>query len=108
MENNEDRSSLDDWVILCETNDYLESELIEALLRDSSIEYLTKNTADSASVEPGTGVIGKITAGIHIIIYIKKADEARALNMLNEDRSHLLDRKNLDFGIITDDINDSD
>ena len=94
------------WVILCETYDYMESELIEALLRDSSIEYLTKNKADTASDKLGTRIIGRISAGIPIIIYIQKADEARALNMLNEDKSHLLDREDLDFGIITDDIGD--
>lgn len=94
------------WVVLCETNDYMESELIEALLRDSSIEYLTKNKADTASDELGTRIMGRISAGIPIIIYIKKTDEARALNMLNEDKSHLLDREDLDFGIITDDIGD--
>ena len=104
MENNEEELAALDWVELCETYDYMESELIEALLRDSEIECMTKNKADTVADELGTRSIGRISTGVPIIIYVKKSDESRAIAMLNEDRSHLLEGEDLDLGNSEDDI----
>lgn len=87
-----------EFVVLCETYDYMESELIEALLTDSGIDFYTKNKADTSSSELGTRVMERISTGIPIIIYVKAIDEAKAYELLNEDRSHLLDDEDLDFG----------
>ena len=87
-----------EYIVLCETYDYMESELIEALLTDSGIEFHTKNKADTSSSELGTRITERITTGIPIIIYVKAIDEQKAYELLNEDRSHLLDDENLDFG----------
>lgn len=87
-----------EFIVLCETYDYMESELIEALLADSGIEFHTKNKADTSSGELGTRVMERISTGIPIIIYVKAIDEQKAYELLNEDRSHLLDDENLDFG----------
>ena len=80
-----------EYIVLCETYDYMESELIEALLTDSGIEFHTKNKADTSSSELGTRIVP-------IIIYVKAIDEQKAYDLLNEDRSHLLDDEDLDFG----------
>ncbi len=87
-----------EYIVLCETYDYMESELIEALLTDSGIEFHTKNKADTSSSELGTRIMERISTGIPIIIYVKAIDEQKAYELLNEDRSHLLDDENLDFG----------
>lgn len=86
------------FVVLCETYDYMESELIEALLKDSGIEYFTKNKSDTSISELGTRIMERISTGVPIIFYVKAQDEDRAFELLNEDRSHLLDDENLDFG----------
>ncbi len=49
-----------EYVVLCETYDYMESELIEALLNDSGIEYHTKNKADTSSGELGSRIMERI------------------------------------------------
>ncbi len=46
----------------------------------------------------------RISTGIPIIIYVKAGDEAKAYELLNEDRSHLLDDENLDFGKNEDEL----
>jgi hypothetical protein len=96
------------WVILQETYDFMESELIEALLNDNNIEFLTKNKADTASGELGTRVMERISTGIPIIIYVKQMDEMKANKIINEDRSHLLDDENLDFGDLEDESDKDD
>jgi len=104
MDSNEEDPALQDWVVLCETYDYMESELIEALLRDSEIECMTRNKADTVTDELGTRSIGRISTGTPIIMYVKKSDETRAIAMLNEDKSHLLDGEDPDPGNSDDDI----
>ncbi|HAX47962.1 MAG TPA: hypothetical protein PK605_11410 [Ignavibacteria bacterium] len=103
MENTGESSERQDWTVLCETYDYMESELIEALLRDREIQYETKNKADTLSDELGSRIIGKASTGIPILIYVKSSDETRAIAMLNEDWSHLLDGEDPDFGNTEDD-----
>ncbi|HWA05716.1 MAG TPA: hypothetical protein VG961_04140 [Ignavibacteria bacterium] len=93
-----------EFIVLCETYDYMESELIEALLTDSGIEFHTRNKADTSSGELGTRIMERISTGIPIIIYVKAGDEAKAYELLNEDRSHLLDDENLDFGKNEDEL----
>lgn len=93
-----------EYIVLCETYDYMESELIEALLNDSGIEYHTKNKADTSSGELGTRIMERISTGIPIIFYVRASDEKKAYELLNEDRSHLLDDEDLDFGKTGDEL----
>jgi len=93
-----------EFIVLCETYDYMESELIEALLTDSGIEFHIKNKADTSSSELGTRIMERISTGVPIVIYVKAIDEHKAYDMLNEDRSHLLDDVNLDFGKTEDEL----
>ena len=90
------------WINVHETYDYIGSELIEAILRDNDVEYLVKNKADNVSDELGNRVMNRISTGIPIIFYVKDIDTQKAIEIINMDRSEMLDDPELDFGELED------
>lgn len=100
-----DKERIKDWIKVFESPDFLEADLIDARLSDQNIEFYTLNKSDIGY----TVEIGKYwtyNAGLPVKIFVHMKDQLNALDLINEDRSKLLDDENLDFGKTEDDLED--
>ena len=86
-----------DWVKVFESPVIMEAEVVESRLRDEEILYQTKNKKDFGYTV-GFGQNMNYNAGNSIKIFVQSKDNEKALNLINEDRSELLDDPDLDFG----------
>ena len=90
--------TIEGWVKVYETIDFMEAELIEARLTDESIEFQVMNKADIAyTMEVGNNPIGRGAVNMPLKFFVKPEDKDQALEIINEDRSHLLDNPDIDF-----------
>lgn len=88
---------LEDWVVVFESPDFLEADLVEARFSDENIEYYTINKQDIGyTVEIGS--YWTYNAGKPITIFVRPEVQDRAIAIIEEDRSKMLDDPNLDFG----------
>lgn len=92
-----------DWIKVFESPDFLEADLIEARLKDQNIEFYSVNKSDIGyTVE--IGKYWSYNAGLPVKIFVHMKDQLKALDLINEDRSNLLDDENLDFGKTEDEL----
>lgn len=95
---------IEGWVKIYETFDFMLSELIEAKLNDSNIEYQLLNKADLGStMAVGNAALGREAVGMPLKFFVKPEDAEKALGLINEDKSTMMDDPNLDFTENTDD-----
>ena len=98
-----DKERIKDWIKVYESPDFLEADLIEARLNDQNIEFYTINKSDIGySVE--IGKYWTYNAGLPVKIFVHMKDQLKALELINEDRSKILDDENLDFGLTEDEM----
>ncbi len=89
---------IEGWVKVYETYDYMLSELIEAKLHDEAIEYQLMNKADIGStMVVGNSEMGREIVGLPLKFFVKPEDAEKALALINEDKSKMMDDPNLDF-----------
>ena len=93
----EEEHPLDDWVVVFESAETMEIELVEARFDDAGIEYFTHNKQPLRNTV-GLGTSWAYTSGNPIIIFVRPEDEEKAIAVIEEDRSKLLDNPDLDFG----------
>ena len=92
-----DKERIANWIKVFESPEIMEAELIEARLKDQGIEYEVMNKLDLGyTVE--IGQYWTYNAGRPVKIFVHPKDKIKALDIINEDRSTLLDDPNLDFG----------
>jgi hypothetical protein len=90
--------TIEGWVKVYETIDFMEAELIEARLQDESIEFQLLNKADIAyTMEVGNNPIGRGAVNIPLKFFVQPEDKDQAMEIINEDRSALLDDPNINF-----------
>lgn len=85
------------WVKVYESSFIMEAELVEARLKDEGIEYQVKNKMD-LGYNIKLGSYFTYNAAMPVKIFVHPQDEIKALNLINEDKSELLDNPDLDFG----------
>jgi len=86
------------WVKVYEESDVLISELIEAKLKDRGIEYQIMNKADIGyTMDVGNNEMGRSALGMPFKFFVKPEDAEKALKIINEDDSAMLDNPDLDF-----------
>ncbi len=86
------------WKKIFETYDYMLSELIEAKLTDSGIEYQLMNKADIGStMAVGNAEMGREAVGMPLKFFVKPEDVEKAIGLINEDKSKLMDDPNAEF-----------
>jgi hypothetical protein len=89
---------IEGWVKVYETFDYMLGNLIEARLNDENIEYQLMNKADIGyTMEVGNNAMGRQATGLALKFFVKPKDIEKAKEIINEDRSTLLDNPDLDF-----------
>jgi hypothetical protein len=80
------------------------AELIEAKFHDESIEYQLMNKSDIGStMAVGNAKMGREAVGIPLKFFVKPEDAEKALALINEDKSKMMDDPNLDFSENTSD-----
>jgi hypothetical protein len=90
--------TIEGWVKVYETIDFMEAELIEARLQDESIDFQVLNKADIAyTMEVGNNPIGRGAVNRPLKFFVNPEDKDQAMEIINEDRSTLLDDPNLNF-----------
>lgn len=91
------------WVKIYEVYDFMLSELIKTKLSDSNIEYQIMNKADLGyTMELFNTQMGRASVNRPYKFFVKPGDKEKALEIINEDRSTLLDNPDLDFNDITE------
>jgi Putative prokaryotic signal transducing protein len=88
---------IDDWEKVFESPEIMEAELIEARLKDEGIEYQAINKLDLGYTTE-IGQFWTFNSGKPVKIFVHPNDKEKALSLINEDRSNLLDYPDLDFG----------
>jgi hypothetical protein len=89
---------IEGWVKIYETYDFMLAELIEAKFHDETIEYQLMNKADIGStMAVGNAKMGREAVGIPLKFFVKPEDAEKALALINEDKSKMIDDPNLDF-----------
>lgn len=96
FEPDEEEHQLDNWVIVFESAETMEIELVEARLSDVGIEFYTHN-AHRLRNTMGLGTSWAYTSGNPTVIFVRPGEQDRAIAVIEEDRSKLLDDPNLDF-----------
>jgi hypothetical protein len=92
-----------DWVKIFESPEILEAELTEARLRDEGIECMVLNKTDIGyTVEIGT--YWTYNSGKPVQIFVHPQQVVKAKDIINEDRSKLLDDPEIDYGKTEDDL----
>ena len=95
---------IEGWEKIYETFDFMLSELIEAKLNDANIEYQLLNKADLGNtMAVGNAALGREAVGMPLKFFVKPEDAEKALALINEDKSKMMDDPNLDFTETTDD-----
>jgi hypothetical protein len=95
--------TIEGWVKIYETYDYMQSELIEAKLNDEGIEYQIMNKADIGyTMDLGNSDMGRSAVNMPFKFFVKPEDGDKALKLINEDKSAMLDDPNIDFDEPTD------
>jgi hypothetical protein len=89
---------IEGWVKVYETYDQMLGNLIEARLKDENIQYQVMNKADIGyTMEVGNNAIGRQATGLPLKFFVMPDDVEKAKNIVNEDRSTMLDNPDLDF-----------
>lgn len=95
---------IEGWEKVYETFDFMLSELIEAKLHDSNIEYQLLNKADLGNtMAVGNAALGREAVGMPLKFFVKPEDAEKVMALINEDKSKMMDDPNLDFTETTDD-----
>jgi hypothetical protein len=90
--------TIEGWVKVHETFDFMDAELIEARLQDESIEFQVLNKADIGyTMDVGNNELGRQALGLPMKFFVKPEDVEAATEIIKEDRSSLLDDPNLNF-----------
>jgi hypothetical protein len=90
--------TIEDWIKVHETFDFMDAELIEARLQDESIEFQVMNKADIGyTMDVGNNQLGRQALGVPMKFFVRPEDEEKAKEIINEDRSALLEDPNLNF-----------
>ncbi len=98
-----DEEIIEGWQKIFETYDYMLSELIEAKLHDSGIEYQLMNKADIGNtMVVGNAEMGREAVGMPLKFFVKPEDAEKALGLINEDKSKMMDDPNIEFEEPTD------
>lgn len=93
-----DEEIVEGWVKVYEVFDFMLSELIKARLNDSNIDYQIINRGDIGyTMEMFNTDMGRASVNRPYKFFVKPEDKENALNVINEDRSKLLDNPDLDF-----------
>ncbi len=88
--------NIDGWIKVFETPEIMEAEIMEARFRDEGIEYRALNKMDLGY----TWEIGKYwtyNAVQPIKLFVEEKDLEKTLDIVNEDRSNILDDPNAEF-----------
>lgn len=89
---------IEGWVKVYETYDQMLGNLIEARLKDEGINCQVMNRADIGyTMEVGNNAMGRNATGMPLKFFVMPDDVQKAQNVINEDRSKLLDNPDLDF-----------
>jgi hypothetical protein len=89
---------IEGWVKVYETYDQMLGNLIEARLKDEQIDCQVMNRGDIGyTMEVGNNAMGRNATGLALKFFVQPPDVQRALEIINEDRSTLLDNPDLDF-----------
>ncbi len=89
---------IEGWIKIYETFDYMLGELIEAKLKDANIEYQVMNKGDIGyTMEVGNAPLGREATGMAFKFFVMPNDVETAKNLINEDKSAMMDDPNLDF-----------
>jgi hypothetical protein len=89
---------IEGWVKVYETYDQMLGNLIEARLKDEMIDCQVMNRADIGyTMEVGNNAMGRNATGLPLKFFVKPDDVTRTQEIINEDRSALLDNPDLDF-----------
>src|SRR4030095_48701 len=89
---------IEGWVKVYETYDHMLGNLIEARLNDEGIDFQVMNKADIGyTMEVGNNAMGRNATGLALKFFVQPADVQRVQEIVNEDRSNLLDNPDLDF-----------
>jgi hypothetical protein len=97
IEFEEAENPIDNWIVVFESAETMEVELVEARFDDEGIEYYTHNKQELRN-NVGLGTSWVYTSGNPMIIFVRPENEEKARLLIEEDRSKLLDDPNLDFG----------
>ena len=90
--------TIEGWVKVHETFDFMDAELIEARLQDESIEFQVMNKADIGyTLDVGNNEMGRQALGLPMKFFVRPEDAEKATEIIKEDRSTLLDDPNLNF-----------
>ena len=90
--------TIEGWVKVHETFDFMDAELIEARLQDESIEFQVMNKADIGyTLDVGNNEMGRQALGLPMKFFVRPEDAEMATEIIKEDRSTLLDDPNLNF-----------
>lgn len=97
--------TIEGWIKVHETFDFMDAELIEARLQDESIEFQVMNKADIGyTLDVGNNEMGRQALGLPMKFFVKEEDVEKATEVIQEDRSSLLENPDLNF----DDIEEED
>jgi hypothetical protein len=89
---------IEGWVKIYETCDNMLAGLIEAKLKDGALEYQLMNRADIGyTMEMGNSVMSRASVGRPLKFFVKPEDAEKALALITEDKSAMMDDPNLDF-----------
>jgi len=89
---------IEGWEKVHETFDFMDAELIEARLQDESIDFQVMNKADIGyTLDVGNNEMGRQAMGLPMKFFVRPEDKEKAKEIINEDRSALLDDPNIDF-----------
>ncbi len=92
------QEKIEGWEKVHETFDFMDAELIEARLKDEDIEYQVMNKADIGyTLDVGNNKMGRQALGLPMKFFVRPEDKDKAIEIINEDRSALLEDPNLDF-----------
>ena len=93
--------TIEGWIKVHETYDFMDAELIEARFTDEDMEFQVLNKADIGyTMDVGNNEMGRQALGLPMKFFVKPEDKDKALEIISEDRSSLLEDPNLDFNNI--------
>jgi hypothetical protein len=101
--------TIEDWVKVYETFEYMTASIIEGRLNDEGIETQTMNKADIGyTMEVGNSQMGRQAVNMPFKIFVKPDDVEKAKEITSEDWSSILDDPNINFDIVDPKIEDID
>ncbi len=92
---------IDDWVKVFESPDIIEAELVEAMFRDANIEFMNANKSN-IGYSVYVGPILTDNFGSPVKLFVHTMDEGKALGLISEDKSKIMDNPEINFGDIED------